>query len=158
MRIFIIATGILLLFLLIGDCISFYIHKRKKWIAQALSIFSRLVFFTVLIRKLTNNEELKYDSEDLYKNTLQSNTWMMLRFWIWKVEKCIENVTYFNYIAETARLHAPEFELYWILFIKQNNSLTANNVKKYKDILKNTGLTHTIKSKNETPLGEKTIH
>lgn len=157
MKIFIISMGALLL-LLIGGCVSFYIRERKKWIAQALIIFSRLVFFTVLMRKLTNNEELKYDSEDLYRNTLRSNTWMMLRFWIWKTEKCIENVTYFNYLAETARQYSAAFELYWVLFVKQNLSLTTNNVKKYKDILKDAGLTHAAKPKEETPLGEKTLH
>jgi len=148
---------IIVILLLIAVSIYVYIIYRQHWITTAYILFTRLVFFTVLMEH-SNNKELRYNSEDLYRCTLQSNTWMMLRFWIWNFDHCIKNIDKFNYLTETTRIYKIEFSLYWSLFVINSIDLCADNIKKYNAVIHNTEFEKFMKNYNDISNLTATLH
>ena len=154
MKIFIVFV----IFFIASMGISFYVHHRKKWIASALVSFTRLVFFTVLMRQLNNNEELKYSTSDLYDNTLRSNTIMIFMFWCWDFDSFIEDKTKFIYLTEVVLQYRTEFDLYWAFFVTNGIDLTADNIIKYNSVIKSDSFKRIKEGKKEDESTVMTLH
>lgn len=139
-------------------CSYNYFLYRRQWVAFALILFTRLAFFTVLMRELNNGEKLKYNPTELYTRTLKSNTWMMLKFWIWKFDYCIEDTVKFSYMVETTQIYKTEFTLYWNLFVTNGIELNADNIKKYNAVIYNTEFEKHMKNYNDISNLATTLH
>jgi len=117
--------------------LTYYIKKRNIWIKSVLTLHCRLVKFTMIVLQIIYKKKLKYETEDLYMNTMDSVIKMFLFFWKRRYYSVIKDRDKFNYLIDTVSKYPIEFEAYWQIFIMNNIEINVDTINKFKSIVKN---------------------